>query len=106
MKLSNVLLVVGGLGITGVFLWYMYMQSTPNYQRATQRGLPGDVAAPTSPAAATKTEPAAKPTPAPKPTPAAPSIPAEQAKAEDKAAPAAAPSGDAQPATPPANTAN
>ena len=103
MKLSNVLLVVGGLGITGVFLWYMYMQSTPNYQRATQRGLTGEVAAPASPAASKKGTPAAKPAPAPTP---APSTPAAQEKPAVKPAPTAQPSDDAKPAATPAKTAN
>ena len=99
MKLSNVLLIVGSLAVAGFFGWYMYMKSTPNYNRAVKRGLSADFEKQAgtkdkAPAASSnsKKEAQAKPKtavkPAATPAPAAAANGAPKAAAPDAPAPA------------------
>lgn len=78
MKSLNIALIVGALAVAGVGGWYMYMQSTPQYQKAAQRGLDPALFSPSAAAApsqAVSGAPAAAPTAAPA-TIAAPAEPA------------------------------
>ncbi len=39
MKPVNIVVIVGALTVAGLGAWYMYMQSSPQYQKSAQRGL-------------------------------------------------------------------
>lgn len=91
MKPLNIVVIVGSLAVAGLGAWYMYMQSSPQYQKSAQRGL-DPALLPASAAAAPSSAPAAPSSAAATPTEAPASVPAS-ASAAPSSAPAAPSSG-------------
>ena len=89
MKPLNIVVIVGSLAVAGLGAWYMYMQSSPQYQKSAQRGLDPALlpaaAAPSSAPAAPSSAPAAPSSAAAAPTEAPASAPVSGAAAPSSA---------------------
>lgn len=64
MKPIQLIAVIGGVAIAGVGGWYLYMRSTPTYEKAAARGLDPALVAPASPAPTSASAPSTAATPA------------------------------------------
>lgn len=49
MKPIHLIAIIGGIAIAGVGGWYLYMRSTPTYEKAATRGLDPALVAPATP---------------------------------------------------------
>jgi hypothetical protein len=93
MKPVNVFVIAGALAVAGLGAWYMFMQSSPQYQKSAQRGLDpallpaSAAAAPSSAAAAPSSAPAAPSSAAAAPTEAPAAAPSSAPAAPSSATP-------------------